>query len=300
MEFHENLQNLRKAHGLSQEQLAEHLGVSRQAVSKWESGGTYPETEKVIALTKLFGCSMDALFNGTLEPAAQNDGKDNNQTKEERLAQIKQFARRIALGVCIILCGVTVLLYALSLPVDRNITCAVGVTLLLVCVSIATPIFILSGLKEDSAERAESIPSRKLLNDDERQALAARFAIALSCSVALIVLGTAALTCLYLLKAPIHRTTLPVAILMLSVTVGATIIVYHGILHDKLIGNPDQPTEKEKEISDHIGAIIMPICVIIYLILGVVYHLWHPGWIIFPIGGLLCGVLSALIGKNGR
>ena len=48
MGFSENLQNLRKIKNMSQEQLAEKLDVSRQAVSKWESGNGYPETEKII------------------------------------------------------------------------------------------------------------------------------------------------------------------------------------------------------------------------------------------------------------
>ena len=48
MGFSENLQILRKMKNMSQEQLAERLDVSRQAVSKWESGNGYPETEKLI------------------------------------------------------------------------------------------------------------------------------------------------------------------------------------------------------------------------------------------------------------
>lgn len=63
MKFEEKLQNLRKASNLNQEQLADKLNVSRQAVSKWESGVSYPETDKLVAMTKLFNCSMDDLLN---------------------------------------------------------------------------------------------------------------------------------------------------------------------------------------------------------------------------------------------
>ena len=49
-----NIQSLRKKAGMSQEDLAEKLGVSRQAVSKWEMGQSLPETEKLIALSKIF------------------------------------------------------------------------------------------------------------------------------------------------------------------------------------------------------------------------------------------------------
>ncbi len=62
MEFGEKLQALRKERGISQEGLAEVLGVSRQAVSKWESGATYPETEKILALCRLFELSADDLL----------------------------------------------------------------------------------------------------------------------------------------------------------------------------------------------------------------------------------------------
>lgn len=62
MSFAENLKILRKEKYLSQEQLAEIMGVSRQAVSKWEQGSGYPETEKLIELAKKLDISLDALL----------------------------------------------------------------------------------------------------------------------------------------------------------------------------------------------------------------------------------------------
>ena len=64
MSLSENLQNLRKMKGISQEELAEKLEVSRQAISKWESGKGYPETEKIISICEIFDCSMDELVKG--------------------------------------------------------------------------------------------------------------------------------------------------------------------------------------------------------------------------------------------
>ncbi|MCL2003401.1 MAG: helix-turn-helix domain-containing protein [Oscillospiraceae bacterium] len=64
MQFHDKLQKLRKEKGLSQEGLAELLDVSRQAVSKWESGLAYPETDKLIALSEIFGVTVDSLLKG--------------------------------------------------------------------------------------------------------------------------------------------------------------------------------------------------------------------------------------------
>ncbi len=63
MKFCEKLQKLRKDNKLSQEQLADMLNVSRQSVSKWESGQSYPEMDKLIMMTKIFKCSLDYLVN---------------------------------------------------------------------------------------------------------------------------------------------------------------------------------------------------------------------------------------------
>lgn len=62
MNFGEKLQMLRKARGLSQEALAEQLGVTRQAVSKWELGDATPDLENVVALARFFGVSTDYLL----------------------------------------------------------------------------------------------------------------------------------------------------------------------------------------------------------------------------------------------
>lgn len=77
MSFSENLQKIRKNNGLSQEGLAELLGVSRQAVSKWELGEGYPEVEKLLILSKKLNISLDSLMGGEM-PArspAENGAK---------------------------------------------------------------------------------------------------------------------------------------------------------------------------------------------------------------------------------
>ena len=66
----QRLQQLRKERGLSQEALAEQLGVSRQAVSKWESGQTMPDVEKIVAASEEFGVTTDWLLKG-VEPAKE-------------------------------------------------------------------------------------------------------------------------------------------------------------------------------------------------------------------------------------
>ena len=67
MEFSERLMILRKQAGLSQEQLADRLGVTRQSVSKWESGTALPELVKLISLSEIFGVSLDYLVKDYIE-----------------------------------------------------------------------------------------------------------------------------------------------------------------------------------------------------------------------------------------
>lgn len=74
MNISEKIFDLRKKSGLSQEALAEKLGVSRQSVSKWESGGAIPDIDKVIAMSALFGVSTDFILIDD-QPAAPNESK---------------------------------------------------------------------------------------------------------------------------------------------------------------------------------------------------------------------------------
>lgn len=76
MNLADNLKRIRKESNLSQEQFAEKLGVSRQAVSKWESGQSYPEMDKVIQICNLFNLNMDELIN--------EDLKEVKEAKEEK------------------------------------------------------------------------------------------------------------------------------------------------------------------------------------------------------------------------
>ena len=59
MLLQESIRTLRQQRGISQEELAEHMGVSRQAVGKWESGASYPDTEHLLALAEFFAVSVD-------------------------------------------------------------------------------------------------------------------------------------------------------------------------------------------------------------------------------------------------
>ena len=84
MRFSEKLPKLRKNNNLSQEQLAEQLGVSRQAVSKWEAGNSYPDMEKMLQMCKILNCHLEDLMD---------DGSIGNISTEES-------KNKIDLNVC--------------------------------------------------------------------------------------------------------------------------------------------------------------------------------------------------------
>lgn len=82
MSIAERILTLRKSKGMSQEQLAEAVGVSRQAVSKWESEQASPDPEKIIAMSEIFGVTTDYLLKG-IEPEKENEKKPEEKTTEE-------------------------------------------------------------------------------------------------------------------------------------------------------------------------------------------------------------------------
>ena len=74
MNISDRVQNLRKTKGISQEELADKVGVSRQAVSKWESEQSMPDLDKVIIMSDYFGVTTDYILKG-IEQSAQTEKK---------------------------------------------------------------------------------------------------------------------------------------------------------------------------------------------------------------------------------
>ncbi|MCL2634551.1 MAG: helix-turn-helix domain-containing protein [Oscillospiraceae bacterium] len=92
MNFSENLRNIRKERNLSQEQLAELLSVSRQAVSKWEQGDGYPETEKLVSIAQKLDVSLDALLlNKQPEPEIADVPQSNTVFSSNRKIFVQSF-----------------------------------------------------------------------------------------------------------------------------------------------------------------------------------------------------------------
>ena len=117
----EKIQQLRKGKGLSQEELAGRLTVSRQAISKWELGESIPDTENVVQLSKLFGVSTDYLLNDEYESdkdiSAVKVTSENIKAEYNRKGKVASF---IMLGIGII--GIiTILILTSVIPAHRTV-----------------------------------------------------------------------------------------------------------------------------------------------------------------------------------
>lgn len=301
MGFSENLQNLRKIKNMSQEQLAEQLEVSRQAVSKWESGSGYPETEKLIEICEIFDCSMDNLLKGKIIA-------DTTGVKKKYEALQNKFSKGIAFAVGIILFGTTILLYFAGLPAMSEASeleekyGIIGVIILLLCVFVAVPIFIMLGIEQENFKKKNPKLSN-LYSEEEVERFNKKFPKAIAIAVSLILLGTIMLILLYGMKFVNEESTIPIVILLSCVTIAVPIFIYFGTQKDKYdIDKYNRVNSGEnKERDDKIGKIcgvIMLIATMIFLSTGIMYNVWRVNWIVFPLGGMLCGIVSTILGKE--
>ena len=94
MHFSEKLIRLRAEKGLSQEGLANELGVSRQAVSKWEAGAAMPELAKLVAMAQLFDVSLDYLAREDVEERKPQSAPAGNDDVAEQLRELSGFVKR--------------------------------------------------------------------------------------------------------------------------------------------------------------------------------------------------------------
>ncbi len=108
MAFSEKLYELRKKSCLSQEQLAEQLGVSRQAISKWESGKAMPESDTLVSISQYFNVSLDYLMKEDSSVAGEVASKENSQTKSRSGQEKRVFGAVICIVgmVCLIVWGI--------------------------------------------------------------------------------------------------------------------------------------------------------------------------------------------------
>ena len=95
MKFNEKIVRLRKIKGITQDELASAVGVSRQAVYKWECGQSYPEVAKLIEIKLLFGISIDNLLDESYEIALPEKKKRKRLPKVEKKAIEEEVKKEI-------------------------------------------------------------------------------------------------------------------------------------------------------------------------------------------------------------
>ena len=111
MTFGEKLQKLRKVHGLSQEELASQITVSRQALSKWELGTAIPDTENVLQISRIFDVSLDYLLNDAYSDESyfrygQTDRNVAKHTHKKRVSMIVGLCMTGVSALALLLIGI--------------------------------------------------------------------------------------------------------------------------------------------------------------------------------------------------
>lgn len=302
MSFGENLQYLRKHKEITQEQLAEQLEVSRQSVSKWESGQSYPEMEKLLQICSMFHCNMDTLMQGDISRAFAEDtyGYDKFKTS---------FSRMIAAGVGLILFGISVMMLLVGVGVDENMATALFFVFLIAAVLI----FVVMGLQSNQFQEKHPI-IEDFYTEEEKDEAYRKFVVGIAAGIGIILV---AVLCIIIGDYKIESLNLTDAgqaerldslmssAFMLLITAGVCIIVYaslqKGKYDIKAYNKESNPTPEIKKRNALIGKLcgcIMLAATIIVLVLGATQNLWRIAWVIYAVAGILCGVAAIALGKD--
>lgn len=148
--FSQNLQKIRSEKNLSQEQLADKIGVSRQTISAWESGKASPELDKITAISKLFSVSIDELV-GEIKTEASNFDKKEYEKNYSKIALLR------ASGIFILFSGIAFGAFFF----EKGVIAGVG---LMISLAISVPLFILAK-NTDELENNKLIKSKKSLEN---------------------------------------------------------------------------------------------------------------------------------------
>lgn len=315
MNISKNLLYLRKKHKITQEELADRLGVSRQSVSKWETGEAYPETEKLLVICDEFGVSLDALMRGDFggeqpgEELPQSAFSDNAGFAEHT----DRFSRGIAAGVFLVIFGVALSMIPVAFSEILTGKTAdlmgifTGVTVI-AFVAAAVFLFVLFGMEHDRYIK-EHPSVADVFDEVQIRAFRRRFSVVMACLVSGILVDVvylvvfASLIDAQVIKAAnegaAYCFVVAVFLAALAFIVGG--LVYFGIQsnkynvaeYNKQTGDELNPTPRKK-LSDAICGAVMLSATAIFLVIGFVWDLWHPGWIVFPVGGIICGIISGI------
>ena len=302
---------LRKKNGWSQEELADKMNVSRQAVSKWESAQTIPDLEKILQLGALFGVTTDYLLKDEIEEEefSNEDSSDTTVKKisiEEAntyLEQRKRASWRIALAtfLCILSPIALIVLSMLSeLPnpiMTETTVGVVGLIIFFALVICAAPFFIYCGFQNAPyAFLDKNIPFEleygvKGMVSERKK----RFQ-------PIYVTSNIVATCICIFSViPLIMSgfteneffiVMMLAVLMIVAGIGASIFIVVGIQNasmQKLLQEGDFTTKEKKRngVKEAVGFAYWGVLTAIFLTWSFLTNHWHISWLVFAIGGVL-------------
>ncbi|WP_325199731.1 helix-turn-helix domain-containing protein [Oscillibacter sp.] len=294
MSFSENLQFLRSQAGVTQEQLAEQLDVTRQSVSKWESAQSFPEMDTLLRICDLYDVNLDTLLRGSVEASRTADTAKYD-------AFINRFAWRISLATAAIIAAVGLcgLMEVLGLP-----EALAGAALLLV-ITVCVVVFVVSGI-----EYADFRKKNPLITDfyteEQKESFQRKFVWHIAGGVGAVLFAVALLALFFSAfpeREPYESYAMAFFLLMVAGAVWS--FIYGGILHDKYDvaaynrdNDPTPEAKRRRELVSTVCAVIMLLATAVYVGLGLALRLWGTAWWVFAVGGILCGVAAVVLGPK--
>ena len=300
---------LRKKNGWSQEELADKMNVSRQAVSKWEAAQTTPDLEKILQLGNLFGVTTDYLLKDEMEDEEFTDGTEDTPVRKislaqanEYIAQRKDASKKIAVAtfLCIFSIIPLLLLTAISqftdLPISEDIAAGIGVVAIFPIVAIAVIMFIRTGFKNAPYEFLEKEPFETEygvtgLAKERQKAYRETY---MKCNY--IGVGTCVLAPVPLLCGAFAGNELLLMILLcvtiLMVGIGVLLFIVAGVRWaslQKLLkeGDYSENEKKKSKASEAIESIYWLAATAIYLCWSFLSGDWNITWVVWPVAGVL-------------
>ena len=294
MSLAENLQYLRAREGVTQEQLAERLDVSRQSVSKWESAASYPEMDTLLKLCDMFRVDMDTLLRGSVEKSLSEDtaGYDRFMTL---------YARKIAGGVSAIVGSVALWSFLSALGLSEML----GTAILLLVIAAAAVVFIASSMEEEHFRKKHPvIPD--FYTEPQKERFHRRYIWYIAGGVGAILLGVVMMVLAFTVlpeKEP-YESYMGAAFLVI-VACAVYFLIYGGMLEDKYNiakynrqNNPTPEDKSRRRRATTACAVIMILATAVFLFAGLAYYKWNWAAIIYPVGGVLCGAAWMLLGPR--
>ena len=294
MSLAENLQYLRAREGVTQEQLAERLDVSRQSVSKWESAASYPEMDTLLKLCDMFRVDMDTLLRGSVENSLSEDtaGYDRFMTL---------YARKIAGGVSAIVGSVALWSFLSALGLSEML----GTAMLLLVIAAAAVVFIASGMEEEHFRKKHPvIPD--FYTEPQKERFHRRYIWYIAGGVGAILLGVVVMVLAFtVLPEREPYESYAGAFFMSIVACAVYFLIYGGMLEDKYNiakynrqNNPTPEDRSRRRRATTACSVIMILATAVFLFAGLAYYKWNWAAIIYPVGGVLCGAAWMLLGPR--